>query len=248
MIDEKLPPIRQWADVKKLIDDGKLTPAEHKLIAAANAGEVAKIGTTVPTIKTDDVLIRAPLLRYLILGGCDDCRTQAAGVPVTGAWIADMLDLNFATAAGPIGFFDCHIAEQPQMMQLQLPLLGLNESDLAHGINAQGAQVGGRVSLDGITSKGEVRLSGGAITGQLDCTSATLENSDGCALNAQGVQVGGDVFLDGITAKGEVRLTGAAITGQLSFAGATLENTDGDALNLEGATVRAGFFGVTWKR
>ena len=86
MIDEKLPTIRQWADVQKLIDSNNLTPAELRLIAAAKAGEVAQIGDTVPKTKTPETLIRAPLLRYLILGGCkhggprrQGCRCRAHG-------------------------------------------------------------------------------------------------------------------------------------------------------------------------
>ncbi|WP_296427128.1 hypothetical protein [Yoonia sp.] len=237
MLNTPLPHITRWSDLNGVA----LTPAENIVIDAAKAGKRANIGDTTPTTKTEAVLIRAPLLRYLILGGCDECRTQAAGVEVQGAWIEHTLDLSFATAAGPISLYDCHIAARPEMMHLKLHGLYLNRSTLPSGLNAQGVQVGGDVFLRGLKAKGAVSLSGAAITGQLACEGATLENADGPALNLQRAQVGGGVFLSGLTAKGAVSLSGAAITGQLDCEGATLENADGPALNLQRASVKGGF-------
>lgn len=249
MIYKDLPRISKWTDVQKLIDDDALTPAEVKVIDAAREGEAAWLGDTVPVLPSDDVLIRAPLLRYLILGGCADFKTEAVGVQVWGAWVAGTLDLDFAKSAGSIGLIKCHIAEQPRMMQLKLPLLNMNDSILPKGLNAQGAQVGGGVFLRGVTAKGEVRLSGATITGQFACEGATFENAEGFSLNAQGAQIGGGVVLEGVTAKGEVCLTGAVITMQLNCRGATLENAGGDTLNAQGAQVGGGVFleGVTAK-
>jgi hypothetical protein len=193
---DTLPPITRWADVQDQIDKDKLTKAEHRLIDAAREGQPLILGETVPTAPDPSVLIRAPLLRYLILGGCDDCRTQAVGVQVSGAWINDILDLAF-TKAGPIALYDCHIAEQPRMLQLQSPFLGLNRSALPNGLKAQSAQISGGVVLRGVTSKGEVSLSGATINGQLDCEGATLENAGGDSLYAQGAQIGDGVFLRG---------------------------------------------------
>ncbi len=242
MIDDKLPPIRTWADVQAQIDKGGLTRAELELIDTAKEGRRAKIGTQVPTTKTVDVLIRAPLLRYLILGGCKDCRTDAWGARVQGAWIADQLDLSFAKARGLVGLYDCHIAERPAMLQTKLATLALNQSVLPKGLNTQGAQFDGDVFLRAATSKGEVSLSGAKISGQLTCEEATLRNAGGHALNVQGAQIGGDVFLREASSEGGVHLAGATIRGQLACEGARLRNAGGYALNVQGAQIGGGVF------
>ncbi|MFQ1699361.1 hypothetical protein ACJ5NV_02085 [Loktanella agnita] len=241
MIEDKLPPIRQWADVQALINADKLTPAEHRLIAAAKAGEIAEIGEAVPKIKTPETLIRAPLLRYLILGGCKDCRTEAAGVLVQGAWMADTLDLSFSTAKGALFLFNCNITEELVMLQSTLAGLLLKGSTLRGGLGAQGAQISGDVFLRSIQSEGEVNLSGAAISGQLVCDWARLQNADGYALDAQGAHIGGGVFLSDVQSEGEVCLSGTAISGELDCTGASLHNADGKALNAQRMKVEGSF-------
>ncbi len=213
MNHDDLPRISCWADVQKQKDAGGLTRAELRLIDAAKEGLLASLGDTVPKSPSDAVLIRAPLLRYLILGGCADFKTETAGVQVSGAWIAGKLDLNFAKASGAIRLFHCHIAEQPQMFQLDLPLLNLNGSLLPKGLQAQGMQVGDSVFLRGVIAKGEVSLSAAVITGQLDCTGATLENAKGDALNMQRTTVKeGFIWRDMKAVAGKVDLTSAHLS------------------------------------
>lgn len=235
---DDLPTINSWADVQAQ----KLTKAEQELIAAVKAGNPVAFGKTVPTEPTDAVLIRAPLLRYLILGGCAECRTPAKGVTVFGAWIAQKLDLQYETATGRIMLAHCHIAERPYLLQLQAASLILNGSKLPKGLMAQGAIITGNLFLLSIHAQSEVNIAGAQITGQLDCEGATLENADGDALIAQRVKVAEDVFLSNVTTKGCVTLSGAQIAGQLGCEGATLENAGGDALDLQEASVLGGFF------
>lgn len=233
-----LPQINSWADVQAQ----KLTTAEQELIDAVKAGSGVAFGDTVPTEPTDAVLIRAPLLRYLILGGCDKCRTPAKGVTVFGAWIAQELDLQYETAIGQIMLTDCHIAEQPYLLQLQAAGLILNGSKLPKGLTAQGAIITGNLFLRSIHAQSEVNIAGAQITGQLGFVGAKLENATGDALNAQGVKVDEDVFLRNVTTQGCVTLSGAQITGQLDCDGAKLENAGGDALNAQGVKVGEGVF------
>ena len=109
---EDLHLITRWSQVVQLRDNDLLTPAETILLDAAQAGETAQISRTVPNLKAPHVLIRAALLRYLILGGCKDFRTQPSGITVNGAWISGRLDLSFTDAHGPIDFFNCHFAQR----------------------------------------------------------------------------------------------------------------------------------------
>ena len=138
---EDLHLITNWAQVVQLRDNDLLTPAELVLLDAAEKGQTAQISLTVPNLKAPSVLIRAALLRYLILGGCKDFRTQPSGITVNGAWISGILDLSFTAAHGPIDFFNCYIAEKPQMVQLTADGLTIVKCALVNGLNAARLQV-----------------------------------------------------------------------------------------------------------
>jgi predicted acyltransferase (DUF342 family) len=113
-----------------------------------------------------------------------------------------------------------------------------------YALVADGVKVGGDVSLDGgFTAAGAIRLPGADITGQLNCSGATITGTDTSsnALVADGVKVGRDVSLDdGFTAAGAIRLPGADITGQLNFSGATISGTDEDTDALVADGVKVG--------
>ncbi|UWQ18840.1 hypothetical protein [Jannaschia sp. M317] len=227
---------------------GGPTPAEEHLLEAVQAGEVCVLGDRKlpPGDAGPDRTIRADVLRYLILGGCEACQVQGWGVRLYGARVTGALDLSFQTARGATGLIACRFTDGVEAMQTRLTALNLNNSHLP-ALNAQGAEVKGSVFLGGVTTTGEVRLPDAIIGGQLACVGATLSNAGGHALTAQGAEVKGDVFLPGVTTTGEVSLSGAAIGGQLSCVGATLSNAGGPALNAEGAEVKGGIFlpGVT---
>jgi len=97
--------------------------------------------------------------------------------------------------------------------------------------------VKGDVFLRGVKAKGEVRLPGADIGGQLGCEKAEFTNETGYAFNADRMSVKGGVFLRGVKAKGAVRLLGANIGGQLGCEGAEFTNETGDAFSADGATI-----------
>jgi hypothetical protein len=239
---EDLHLITSWSQVVQLRDNDLLTPAELILLETAQTGVTAKIGLTVPNLRASNVLIRAGLLRYLILGGCKDFRTQPSGITVNGAWIAGKLDLSFTTAHGPIDLFNCHIAERPQMVQMQADGLAIVGCTMAYGINAARIQISGNLTLNGSRIDGKVSLSGGDIKGHLSCTQATLRHPDGSALKAQGIKVASSVLLEGTTATGQVSFLGAQIGGQLVCIGVALHNPTGHALNAQSTQVRGDVF------
>ncbi|MEO1638740.1 MAG: hypothetical protein AAFU41_05775 [Pseudomonadota bacterium] len=234
--------ITRWRQVVELRDAGLLTPAELQLLTAAQAGEVAEIGLTVPNLMAPSVLIRAALLRYLILGGCQDFRTQPSGITVRGAWIGGTLDLSFTTARGPVDFFNCHFAARPQMLQLQVDGLAIVGCTLTKGLNAARIQVAGNLTLNGSRSEGKISFSGGVIKGHLSCTQASLRNPEGSAFKAQGLQVASSVLMEGTTAEGQVSLLGSSIGGQLVCIGVAFHNEQGHALNAQSAQVRGDAF------
>ncbi|WP_341368526.1 hypothetical protein [Yoonia sp. BS5-3] len=235
---EDLHLITKWAQVVQLRDDDLLTPAELILLEAAEQGKTAQISLTVPNLKAKSVQIRATLLRYLILGGCNDFRTQPSGITVNGAWISGVLDLSFTTARGPVDLFNCYIAETPQLLQLNADGLALVGCTLAAGLNAARLQIKGNVTFNGSRIDGKVSLSGGDIRGHLSCTHAVLRNEGSSAFKAQGLHVASSVLLEGTTATGLVSLLGARIGGQLVCTGAAFHNPGAHALNAQSAVIR----------
>jgi len=86
----------------------------------------------------------------------------------------------------------------------------------------------------GFRSKGEMRLIGAVIGGDLVCAKAEFSNPDKIAFMADRARIGGAaIFGEGFTATGETRLVGAAVNRDLIFAGAQLSNPGGKALNAE---------------
>lgn len=239
---EDLHLITQWSQVVQLRENDLLTPAELVLLDSAQTGTTAQISLTVPNLKAPSVLIRAALLRYLILGGCKDFRTQPSGITVNGGWIGGKLDLSFTTARGPVDFFNCHFAERPQMLQLRADGLTIVGCTLVQGMNAARIQISGNLTLNGSRIDGKVSLSGSDIKGHLSCTQATLRNPEGSAFKAQGMKVASSVLLEGTTASGQVSLLGAQIGGQLVAIGVALHNPEGHALNCQSTQVRGDAF------
>ncbi|MEL6683246.1 MAG: hypothetical protein AAFQ09_11490, partial [Pseudomonadota bacterium] len=234
--------ITHWAQVVQLRDNNLLTPAELILLEAAEKGERARIGLTVPNLKAPTVLVRAALLRYLILGGCKDFRTQPSGITLVGAWIGGVLDLSFTTARGPIDFYNCYIAEKPQMVQLTADGLAIVGCMMVDGLNAARLQISGNVTLNGSRVDGKISLSGGEIKGHLSCTQATLRHEGHSAFKAQGLTVVSSVLLEGTTATGQVSLLGSRIGGQLVCIGASFHNPQGHALNAQSIQIRGDAF------
>ncbi len=230
---------RTIADFRTLTGDVALTEAEEALIAACQAGEPCVRGDgTRPETATADNTIRADLLRYLILGGCENCRTDVEGVQLVGAYVSGPLNMDFGVAVGITLLHNCRFQKQISALQTRFGSLILSGS-ACPGLFAQGAEVTGDVFLaDGFHATGEVLLAGAKIGGQLACGGGRFDNAGGHALNAQGAEVTGGVFLrNKFHATGEVRLSGAKIGGQLDCGGGRFDNAGGDALNAEGAEV-----------
>jgi hypothetical protein len=231
---------RTLAEWEGLTGKDELKPAERKLIDAARAGRPCILGSR-PDGPDPDRTIRAELLRYLILGGCDACRVDEMGVWLEGACVEGFLDLEYATAKGATRLSDCRFDTGILARQTRFDRIDLSGS-LLPALNAEGAQVTGGVFLGKAEADGAVSLSGATIGGQLAAIDARFRNAGGTALNAQGAQVTGDVFLRKAEADGEVSLSGATIGGQLAVEDARFRNEGGMALNAQGAQVTGGIF------
>ncbi|WP_281955237.1 hypothetical protein [Pseudophaeobacter arcticus] len=241
--------IRTWADIEAARAAGELTSAEEKLIDGCLTGKGCVLGDgTRPTAPSDARTIHADLLRYLITGGGDGCVVHDLGVQLKGAYVPDMLDLDYAQAKGATLLKHSHFEKTIFAQYCHFNTLSLLGSALQQGLNAQGSVIDGSVFLrTGFTAKGRVAFNSAKIGGQLDCHGGQIEVTDGHALNVQNAQISGNVFLsEGFSAKGRVTLGGAKITGQLACVRGQFHAEKGPALYLQG-TQAAHFFwrGVT---
>ncbi len=219
------------------------TAAEEKLLANCQAGVPTVLGDGKrPAGPSGARTVRAEVLRYLILGGCDDCRVDESGIDLEGAYVSGALDLRFATAKHPISLDRCRFENAVEAMQLEAPLVSFQGSFLP-GLNLQGANIHGNVFLrNKFHATGKVSLSGAVIGGSLDCSNGRFDNASGHSLNAQAVRVTGDVFLnDRFHATGEVSLSGAVIGGQLDCHNGRFKNEKGDALIAQRMRVKESF-------
>ena len=166
--------IRTWEELQAR----ELTPAEEQLIEACQKGDFCKLEDgKLPPKGTPDPSrhIRTDVLRYSILGGCDDCIVDDIGVWVSGAHITGTLDLDFTTTRGAIRMPNSRFDERIYCEQTECKLLELNGSDL-QGLRGQTMKVTGSVFFREITTNAAIDLNGATIGGQLSCKRRHLKS------------------------------------------------------------------------
>ena len=239
-----------------LIGETLLNDAEKKLLADCAAGKdcIFNNGKR-PKTAGDAYIIRAALIRFLLLGGDAANPVHEKGVQLEGGWVIGELDLTDVKTEAALKLGRCHFDSPLTAIGARLAGLYLDGSTVP-GLNANRMIVTGSVHLRaGFTAHGEVSFVGAQIGGNLECDSATFQNYDkdgnaiGDALIADGMVVKGGVFLsDGFTAHGEVRLLGAQIGGDLECIGGTFQNCEkdgnatGKALTAYGMVVKGSVF------
>lgn len=216
-----------------------LNAAEQKILEAAAAGEVAKIGETRPDAKGDANTVRATFLRFLALGGDDEVPVHERGLWVQGAWITGGLDLSGAEIAGALTLVKCRFDQILMLFDARIRGLFSLAGSFVPGLYADRLNCLAGVSLnEEFTSNGQIRLLGATIGGDLVCTKGIFSNPNGRAINAEKIKVDGRVFMGGdLKAWGEIRLAGATIGGDLSFRRGRFKRLGGAAIECESITV-----------
>ena len=142
-------------------------------------------------------------------------RVQPGPNPVNAPRLA-MLRLCGAEIRGNLDMRGCLLGEEQQ------------EKANSPALFADGLHVQGSVLLsDGFSSFGEIRLNGGTIARNLDCSGATLTNRAGYSLSAAGAHISGSAYFSEtrewstyplkaqFSSIGTLRLEGAVIDGDL---------------------------------
>ncbi len=235
-----LAQITSYAQLKQLRDDGGLTPAEETLLDMARIGAVTALREKVPKAPDPEVMIRASLLRFVVLGGCPEWPTDVQGISIRGAWIRQDLNLSFGEGVGRLHLRDCQFEGALVTRQFHVAAVVLNRSRFPKGVDLHGSQIAGDMLFREVAVEGGLNLMSARAGGQVDFDGATLLNPGADALNAQGLVVGKAFFwreLAGID--GMVRLTGArfnsladdaeswAMTPDLMFDGLQFERLSG---------------------
>lgn len=222
-----------------------LGPGEQLLLEACRTGEVATLGTATPTEVTDAQRVRAPFLRFLLLGGDERAPLHEHGVRLRGAFVEGTVDLQGCRIPASVALNRCYFDSKIFAMDAQVDgLLNLQGSHLTYGLAADRLRCSTDVFLrNGFKATGEVRLLGAQIDGALSCQGGQFEVKEGNALSADRLVIKGSVFLnDGFEATGQVRLLGAQIDGNLSCNGGQFAVKKGNALTAERAVVKGSVF------
>ncbi len=227
---------RTVEQIKALAD---LRPQEKELLEKAEAGEGLTLGDgKLPSAGDYSRSIRAGIIRYLLLGGCEGLRCHEKGVQIMGAWVPDLLDLQGCDSNNMLYIKKSRFSAPLKLQGAKLRAVFLNGSHCPK-INADRLHLKENLHLkDGFLATGEVRLLGAKIGGNLDCEKGIFSNQGSFALSADRVVVGGNVFLRGkFNATGAVRILGAVIGGNLECDDGTFNNVGGYALNASNAKI-----------
>jgi hypothetical protein len=237
-------------DIQDIKGDSAWSALEADLLAACKLGRMAVLPGKEDRpgdISDPDRRVRAGLIRYLLLGGCDGedgARPHPRGVLIKGGWIDGVLDFAGCRSDVDLGLQDCLLPQRPDLTDAHLHALYLPGCHLPMGAGLHRLTTDADVHLSaGFRADAMVDLAGARIGGQLACVGGEFLAESGYALNCQAARIGADVFLSGgFRATAEVNFRGAEIGGQLSCAGDIFLADSGRALNCQAARIGADVF------
>ena len=225
--------LTQWAGSTARLDDFRpLLPAEEAVVAGLSNGNFDRLGDgSRPRTPDPDRLIRAALLRFLILGGEEGCRPHEKGLRVSGAWITGVLDLEACRVFRDIGLNDCHFEAVPVLRAAIINRLFLDGS-LLPGLQAERLETRGGIYLRAARIDGEVHLAQSRLGGNLECDGADIRTTSGYAIHAPSIELR-NMLARGATLRGGIDLSGASLSADFDCAGAAIEANGSFAVDLD---------------
>ncbi|MEH1055569.1 hypothetical protein V6U89_10210 [Micromonospora sp. CPCC 206171] len=182
----------------------------------------------------EDRVVRAAVVRALLLGAVPPEPGELAALTLVGAEITGTLDLSYAEIPYAVRMSRCVFTDRVELVGARTREIDLAGSQLA-GVWADKAVVAGNLRLTDARCADGVRLAAATIDGALDLDRAWLSGAP--ALDARLLSVGHDVRGDGLRCTGEVQLHHADIRGSVRLHGAALANPQGRALAAVGLAV-----------
>jgi hypothetical protein len=240
---------------------GGSTSVEQRLVEQVSRGQWLDLIPEVPKGQTidedtmrswddDSQSCSAAVIRDILRGQLGP-KLDPHGLRLRGARITGQLDLQNLTTDVNLELEDCLLEKGIFAWDAHLAIVGLARCQLEHPAEPPLNAVRLTCSVLRLTkaritahvNAGAVRLVGARISGEFNCTGASLCNNVGPALFADSLYVGQNMLLryefsaTGSGKGGAVRLLGANIAGQVSCAEASLCNKSGPALNADGLKV-----------
>lgn len=217
---------------------GPLGPAEQVLLDGLADGSFDLVdGGDLPTGNDPRRVIRAELLRLLILGAPDAPQVHEKGVRVSGAIIRGALDLEGCRVPRDIGLVDCRFETALVLRSAVVDTVLLDGSRipalLADRLEARGDVFLRQAEIDGPTLLPGARIGGGLIA-----DGARLARRGDVALDATLADLRGVISLEGAVIEGRITLEGARLAADLRAIGAEIVAPEEVALDAEGASVR----------
>jgi len=214
-----------------------LMPAETDIIEGLNSGNFDRIGDgRRPDSAAPDRIVRAELLRFLLLGGGDGVYPHEKGVRISGAWITGVLDLEGCRIPMVIALRHCVMENAPVLNAAIIDSVQFDGSAMP-GLLADGLEIRGGLSLLGATVEGPIVMPGCKLGGNLRCDGAALICDGETALDADAL-VALSVLLRGANVNGGISLFGARLGMDLNASTCTITHPELVALNAEGIEVQ----------
>jgi hypothetical protein len=237
-------------DIQDIKGDRAWSGLEADLLAECRLGCMACLPGKMDRpgdCRDPDRRVRAGLIRYLLLGGCDGeggARPHPRGVRIKGGWIDGALDFAGCRSDVDLGLQDCLLPQRPELADAHLHALYLPGCHLPNGAGLHRLTTDGPVHLRaGFRADAMVDLGSARIGGALACTGGEFLADSGHALNCEAARIGAGVFLrDGFRAKAEVNFMRAEIDGQLDCTGGKFLADSGVALDCDAARIGADVF------
>ncbi len=200
------------------------TDPEEQLLECATAGEhcIFNDGHLPEPEQYGACEIRPEFLRYLILGGCDECPVDTRGIWLEGAYISGGLDLNYVSTSAVLSLFACKFQSPLYLQQSKFHLLVLSDSAFS-GLHAQGIAVQDSVLMNGAQITGSVDIAGATIGGQLSLVGAKISTQSRFAISAHSADIRGGIFLHPRTEEEQDKVTAPfSATGEIYLVSAKL--------------------------
>ena len=217
-------------------------PAEAKFADCIAAGKPYVIGEAAPSQKIETGeganVIRAGMIRSLIVGDGGNTLIEGNDILLRGAWIHGDLDLSHIYMPYSVRFINCYFDGGVLLNYSKCRLLSMEGSHLAGYMIGKGVIVDSDVRIcDGFFAECGVLLSCANIGGDLLCGNSVLKQRNKFAFAADEIQVGGSVRMKETSIEGVATLSSARIGKILNLHGSHLKNNNGKALFAESMSV-----------
>jgi hypothetical protein len=210
-------------------DFPNLSTAERKLVDNCKTGDstvlravdMTALGSTDrpsvldsrPKSSNHTNIIRADLLRFLLLGGDDQTPVHEVGICLSGAWITGDFNVEGVTVAVGVSLQHCHFDRPLNLRSTQFAGDLEFVDTYVPSIRGDGMTCMRDLFMrDGTESGDGIRFVGATVHGDVDFSGATFRGKNREALALDNCEIKGSLYLRGkFSSEGTVRLVNARI-------------------------------------